>query len=307
MDLHLSSIKELLLLLKNRSVSSFELTQHFYNRIEQIQPNINALISYDKDLAFEAAKQSDQRRSKERSGLLDGIPILQKDLVCSTKYTTTCGSKMLKDYVSPYNSYVVNLCDAAGMIELGKTNMDEFAMGSSNETSYYGNDLNPWEHTKDPGCSSGGSAAAIAARLAPVATGSDTGGSIRQPASFCNLTGLKPTYGAVSRYGLIAFASSLDQIGPMAQTAEDCAYLMNVICRKDVKDSTSKEYNIDFTKELDKKMGKIKVGIPKQMSTFNLNSDVENTFMQTKKSLEKIGAEFVDIDINSFELGLPAY
>ncbi|MAH61088.1 MAG: Asp-tRNA(Asn)/Glu-tRNA(Gln) amidotransferase GatCAB subunit A [Legionellales bacterium] len=307
-NLHTQSIRELIKLIENRLISAYELTSYFCDRIQTYNSKINAVISFDKDIALDQAKQIDHRITKKKSSPLQGIPILQKDLICSTKFKTTCGSKMLANYQSPFNAHVVNLCDAEGLIEIGKTNMDEFAMGSSNETSYFGNVLNPWEHTRVPGGSSGGAAAAVAAGFAPLATGSDTGGSIRQPSSFCGLTGLKPTYGAVSRNGLIAFASSLDQIGPMAKSAEDCAYLMDVITKKDPKDSTSQQYDMQFVDYLKNDIPpKIKIGIPKELKNFTIDSSVEKAFGETVQSLKGLNVEFVEISLSSMELALPAY
>lgn len=307
-NLHTQSVRELIQLLENKSISAYELTSYYCDRIQTYNPKINAVISFDRDIALDQAKQVDNRRMKKKSTPLLGIPILQKDLICSTKFNTTCASKMLENYRSPFNSYVVNLCDAEGLVEMGKTNMDEFAMGSSNETSYFGNVLNPWELTRVPGGSSGGAAAAVAAGFAPFATGSDTGGSIRQPSAFCGLTGLKPTYGAVSRNGLIAFASSLDQIGPMAKSAEDCAYLMDVIAKKDSKDSTSQQYDIQFVDHLQKALPeKIKIGIPKELKNFSVDAPVEKAFEETIQSLKGLNVEFVEISLSSMELALPAY
>jgi aspartyl-tRNA(Asn)/glutamyl-tRNA(Gln) amidotransferase subunit A len=222
------SLKQLSQALAAREISSVELSTLFLDRIERLNPEINAFVTVDREKSLQMARAADARIASGAAGALTGIPIAQKDIFCAEGWATTCGSKMLANFVSPYDATVIEKMHRdAGMVSLGKTNMDEFAMGSSNETSYFGPVKNPWDRTRVPGGSSGGSAAAVAARLAPAATGTDTGGSIRQPAALCNLSGLKPTYGVVSRYGMIAFASSLDQAGPMAASAEDCALLLN--------------------------------------------------------------------------------
>ena len=235
------SLKELSEGLKQKKFSSVELTKFFLNRLDLHNSSINAFITIDKDKSLAMAKRADEIIKEGNQDYLTGIPIAQKDIFCAEGWKTTCGSKMLDNFIAPYDSTVISKFNAAGAVNLGKTNMDEFAMGSSNETSYYGNVKNPWDIKTVPGGSSGGSAAAVAGMLAPAATATDTGGSIRQPASLCGLTGLKPTYGLVSRYGMIAFASSLDQAGPMCHTAEDCAAMMNVMSGHDPKDSTSIE------------------------------------------------------------------
>ncbi|MEX0615598.1 MAG: amidase, partial [Methylophaga sp.] len=236
--MHNKSLKQLSDALHQGDITSVELTRHFLDRINQHNGELNAFISVTEDLAMEQAKAADERFQAKTAGPLTGIPLAHKDIFCTKGVRTSCGSKMLDPFVSPYDATVVERLNAAGMVMLGKTNMDEFAMGSSNETSFYGPVKNPWNTERVPGGSSGGSAASVAARLAPVATGTDTGGSIRQPSSLCNLTGLKPTYGRVSRYGMIAFASSLDQAGPMAANAEDAAMLLNVMSGFDERDTT---------------------------------------------------------------------
>ena len=237
--MHNFTLAELSQLLREKKISSVEMTEFFLNRIKQFDSQLNSFITVTEAHALEQAKAADKLIAQGKLTPLTGIPIAQKDIFCTDGIKTTCGSKMLDNFIAPYNATSVEKFNAAGAVLLGKTNMDEFAMGSSNETSYYGPVKNPWDLSKVPGGSSGGSAAAVAARLAPAATGTDTGGSIRQPAALCGITGLKPTYGRVSRYGMIAFASSLDQGGPLARTAEDAALMLNVMAGYDPKDSTS--------------------------------------------------------------------
>lgn len=236
-----ASLPELRRALDARQISSVELASLFLDRIVALNPDLNAFITVDRDGALAAARAADERIAAGTAGALTGIPLAHKDVFCTEGVLTTCGSKMLSDFVSPYDAHVVSLLKAAGAVSLGKANMDEFAMGSSNESSYYGAVKNPWNTTRVPGGSSGGSAAAVAARLAPIATGTDTGGSVRQPAAFCGITGIKPTYGLVSRYGMIAYASSLDQGGAFGASAEDCALLLGAMTGFDERDSTSLE------------------------------------------------------------------
>ena len=261
-----ASLKQLSQALAAKQISSVELTQLFLDRINQLNPTLNAFVTVDAEKSLNSARAADARIAAGNAGLLTGIPIAQKDIFCAEGWLTTCGSKMLSNFVSPYDATVIRKMESeAGLVSLGKTNMDEFAMGSSNETSFFGPVRNPWDTARVPGGSSGGSAAAVAARLAPAATGTDTGGSIRQPAALCNLTGLKPTYGAVSRYGMIAFASSLDQAGPMAASAEDCALLLNTMVGFDERDSTSLERPAeDYTLNLDKPLNGLRIGLPKE-------------------------------------------
>jgi aspartyl-tRNA(Asn)/glutamyl-tRNA(Gln) amidotransferase subunit A len=240
-DLVNSSLRELSAALAAKKVSAVELATLFLDRIEKLNPALNAFIALDRDKTLTQARGTDAALAAGAGSTLTGIPLAHKDIFCTNGWRTSCGSKMLANFVSPYDAHVVEKLAAAGMVTLGKLNMDEFAMGSSNETSFFGPVKNPWDVSRVPGGSSGGSAAAIAARLTPAATGTDTGGSIRQPAALCGLTGLKPTYGVVSRYGMIAFASSLDQAGPMAKSAEDCALLLNAMAGFDPRDSTSLE------------------------------------------------------------------
>jgi len=237
--MHNKTIAELSAGLKAGEFSSVELTQCYLDRIHSLDKQLNSFITITPEVALEQTRQADQQRASGQFGLLNGIPLAQKDIFCTRDVKTSCGSKMLDPFISPYNATTIDKFNHSGAVMLGKTNMDEFAMGSSNETSYYGPVKNPWQLDSVPGGSSGGSASAVAARLSPAATGTDTGGSIRQPASFCGITGLKPTYGRVSRYGMIAFASSLDQAGPMTRTAEDAALMLNVMAGFDTRDSTS--------------------------------------------------------------------
>src|SRR6201996_4061294 len=260
--LHTLSIGELAAQLSDKKISSAELTSHFLARIERFNPALNAVITETADIAKRAAVDADRRRAAGETGPLLGIPLIHKDLFCTAGVRTSCGSRMLDSFVSPYDAAVVERLKAAGTVMLGKSNMDEFAMGSSNETSYYGPVKNPWDTSKVPGGSSGGSAAATAARLAPLATGTDTGGSIRQPAALTGVTGLKPTYGRVSRYGMIAFASSLDQAGTFTRSAEDAAAVLAVMAGFDPKDSTSVDTPVpDYVGGLNKPLAGLKIGL----------------------------------------------
>ncbi|TXG94214.1 MAG: Asp-tRNA(Asn)/Glu-tRNA(Gln) amidotransferase subunit GatA, partial [Rhodocyclaceae bacterium] len=259
------TLKELGKALTEKKISSSELTQLHLDRIARLNPEINAFITVDAEKSLAQARAADARLAAGNAGPLTGIPIAQKDIFCAQGWLTTCGSKMLGNFVSPYDATVITKFDVAGAVNLGKTNMDEFAMGSSNETSHFGAVKNPWDVKRVPGGSSGGSAAAVASLMAPAATGTDTGGSIRQPAALCNLTGLKPTYGVVSRWGMIAFASSLDQAGPMARTAEDCGLMLNAMAGFDEKDSTSLERSAeDYLRDLEKPLAGLKIGLPKE-------------------------------------------
>jgi len=254
------------------------------------------------------AEKSDQLIQAGEKSILTGIPIAQKDIFCADEWRTTCGSKMLENFISPYNATVIQKFNDVGAVNLGKTNMDEFAMGSSNETSYFGPVKNPWNLDCVPGGSSGGSASAVAARLTPAATGTDTGGSIRQPASLCGLTGLKPTYGLVSRYGMIAFASSLDQAGPMAISAEDCGLMLDVMTGHDVKDSTSiSRKKENYTDSLDEDIKGLRIGVPKEFFEDGLNADVQKVIEEALKQYEKLGAKIVNISLPNNHLSIPAY
>jgi aspartyl-tRNA(Asn)/glutamyl-tRNA(Gln) amidotransferase subunit A len=302
------SLKSLSQMLATKEVSSVEMTQTFLERIAQYNPNINAYITVDAERSLAQAKAADAVIAAGNASTLTGIPIAQKDIFCAKDWKTTCGSKMLEHFIAPYDAHVITQFDNAGAVNLGKTNMDEFAMGSSNETSYFGGVNNPWDLARVPGGSSGGSAAAVAARLCPAATGTDTGGSIRQPASLCGFTGLKPTYGLVSRYGMIAFASSLDQAGPMAKSAEDCALMMNVMAGFDERDSTSLNHpKEDYLRDLDKPLSGLKVGLPKEYFAEGLDASVEKVVQDAIAEYKKLGAEFVDISLPNASLSIPVY
>jgi aspartyl-tRNA(Asn)/glutamyl-tRNA(Gln) amidotransferase subunit A len=303
-----SSLKTLSQMLAKKEVSSVELTQTFLKRIDMFNPEINAYIALDQDKTLAQARAADARIAAGNAEPLTGIPIAQKDIFCANGWKTTCGSKMLANFVAPYDAHVITQFDAAGAVNLGKTNMDEFAMGSSNETSYFGGVKNPWDFTRVPGGSSGGSAAAVAARMCAAATGTDTGGSIRQPASLCGFTGLKPTYGVVSRFGMIAFASSLDQAGPMAKSAEDCALMMNVMAGFDERDSTSlQREKEDYTRDLNKPLNGLRVGLPKEFFAEGLDASVGKVIEAAIAEYKKLGAEIVDISLPNTGLSIPVY
>lgn len=303
-----SSLKTLSQMLAEKQVSSVELTQTFLNRIDALNPDINAYVALDKEKTLAQASLADARIAAGNAAPLTGVPIAQKDIFCAKGWQTTCGSKMLANFIAPYDAHVITQFDAAGAVNLGKTNMDEFAMGSSNETSYFGGVKNPWDFTRVPGGSSGGSAAAVAARLCAAATGTDTGGSIRQPASLCGFTGLKPTYGVVSRYGMIAFASSLDQAGPMAKSAEDCALMMNVMAGFDERDSTSlNREKEDYTRDLAKPLHGLKIGLPKEFFAEGLDASVGVVIETAIAEYKKLGAEIVEISLPNTGLSIPVY
>lgn len=304
-----ASLKQLSQALAAKQISSVELTQLFLDRINRFNPTLNAFVTVDADKSLAAARAADARIAAGTAGLLTGIPIAQKDIFCAEGWLTTCGSKMLSNFVSPYDAAVIRKMEAeAGLVSLGKTNMDEFAMGSSNETSFFGPVRNPWDQARVPGGSSGGSAAAVAARLAPAATGTDTGGSIRQPAALCNLTGLKPTYGVVSRYGMIAFASSLDQAGPMAASAEDCALLLNSMAGYDERDSTSLERPVeDYSRDLDKPLNGLRIGLPKEFFGEGCDAEVMAAVRAAIAEYEKLGATTVEVSLPNSHLSVPAY
>jgi len=304
-----ASLKELSQALAAKRISSVELTRLFLDRIDRLNPSLNAFVTVDADRSLAAARAADARIAAGTAGLLTGIPIAQKDIFCAEGWRTTCGSKMLANFVSPYDATVIRKMEAdAGLVSLGKTNMDEFAMGSSNETSFFGPVRNPWDPARVPGGSSGGSAAAVAARLAPAATGTDTGGSIRQPAALCNLTGLKPTYGVVSRYGMIAFASSLDQAGPMAASAEDCALLLNSMAGFDERDSTSLERPVeDYARDLEKPLAGLRIGLPKEFFGEGCDAEVMTAVRAAIAEYEKLGATTVDVSLPNSHLSVPAY
>jgi aspartyl-tRNA(Asn)/glutamyl-tRNA(Gln) amidotransferase subunit A len=288
--------------------SSRELTQDVIADIKARDSIYNSFISVSEDLALRQADAADARISAGTADILTGVPFAHKDLFCTQGHATTAASKMLEHFVPPYESTVGQRLLSAGAVCVGKTNMDEFAMGSSNESSYFGVVKNPWDLMAVPGGSSGGSAAAVAAGLVPAATGTDTGGSIRQPASFCNLTGIKPTYGRVSRFGIIAYASSLDQAGPMCQTAEDAALMLNAMAGFDEQDSTSVQIDTpDFTADLNLPLQGLKVGLPKEFFGPGLNPQVAECVMTAVKQIESLGAQIIDISLPNLELSIPAY
>jgi aspartyl-tRNA(Asn)/glutamyl-tRNA(Gln) amidotransferase subunit A len=303
-----SSLGELSAALAAKKVSAVELAQLFLARIDKLNPLLNAFITVDADKTLTIARAADERRAKGEDGPLLGVPLAHKDIFCTEGWLTTCGSKMLANFVSPYDAHVVARFKAAGTVTLGKLNMDEFAMGSSNETSFFGPVKNPWDINRVPGGSSGGSAAALGARLTPAATGTDTGGSIRQPAALCGLTGLKPTYGVVSRYGMIAFASSLDQGGPMAKSAQDCALMLNAMAGFDARDSTSLERPAeDYTTDLDKPLAGLRIGLPKEFFGPGMDDDVRAAVDAALADYRKLGASTVEMSLANSGLSVPAY
>ncbi|MBE7423179.1 MAG: Asp-tRNA(Asn)/Glu-tRNA(Gln) amidotransferase subunit GatA [Zoogloeaceae bacterium] len=303
-----ASLKELAAALAAKKVSSVELTTLFLDRVARLNPQLNAFITVDREKSLAMARQADARIGRGEGAPLTGIPLAHKDIFCAEGWLTTCGSKMLANFVSPYDATVIARFKAAGTVTLGKTNMDEFAMGSSNETSFYGPVKNPWDAAAVPGGSSGGSAAAVAGRLTPAATGTDTGGSIRQPAALCGLTGLKPTYGVVSRWGMIAFASSLDQAGPMAKSAEDCALLLNAMAGFDERDSTSLERPAeDYARDLQQPLAGLKIGLPKEFFAEGLSADVAQAVEAAIAEYRKLGAVTVDVSLPNMKLSVPAY
>lgn len=303
------TIAELISGLEQKKFTSEELTKSYLARIESLDSKINSFITVLSEQAICSARASDERRAKNLLlSPLDGIPIAQKDNFCTADVKTSCGSKMLDNFVSPYDATIVAKCKNAGMVLLGKTNMDEFAMGSSNENSYYGAVRNPWNLDYVPGGSSGGSAAAVAARLTPASTGTDTGGSIRQPAALCGISGIKPTYGRVSRYGMIAFASSLDQGGPLAASAEDLAYLLNIMAGFDEKDSTSIQQDVpDYTKILSQSLKGLRIGLPKEYFGEGLDSKMAAILDEAIDVYKKMGATTTSISLSNSHLSVPAY
>ncbi len=304
--MHTKSLKQLSALLQSKQVSATELAQHFLARIEP--SDLNAFLHVDPALTLQQAAIADQRLASEDHTALTGIPIAHKDIFVTRDWRATAGSKMLANYTSPFDATVVERLGKAGMVTLGKLNCDEFAMGSSNQNSFFGPVRNPWDKNAIPGGSSGGSAAAVAARLAPAATGTDTGGSIRQPAAMCGITGIKPTYGRVSRFGMIAFASSLDQGGPMAQSAEDCALLLSAMAGFDERDSTSLQRpDEDFSRDLNNDLRGVRIGVPREYFGPGLAADVELAVRAALAEYEKLGATLVDISLPNTELSIPAY
>jgi aspartyl-tRNA(Asn)/glutamyl-tRNA(Gln) amidotransferase subunit A len=302
-----ASLKGLSAALARKEVSSVELTRLFLSRIESGR-ELNAFVTLEPELSLAQARAADARLARGAGEALTGIPVAHKDIFVARGWRTTCGSKMLSNFVAPYDAHVIERFNAAGCVILGKTNMDEFAMGSSSETSFYGPVKNPWDRARVPGGSSGGSAAAVAARLAPAATGTDTGGSIRQPAALSGICGLKPTYGVVSRYGMVAFASSLDQGGPMARSAEDLALLMNVMAGFDPRDSTSLERpREDYGRDLEKPLAGLRVGVCREHFGQGLAADVGKAVEAALTALEKLGARRVEIELPNGALSVPAY
>ena len=303
-----STVTELSAALASRKVSSVELTRLFLDRIQLLNGRLNAFITVDRDHSLAQARLADQRRARGDAGPLTGIPVAHKDIFCTKGMRTTCGSRMLEGFSSPYDAHVVERLNAAGAVLLGKTNMDEFAMGSSSETSYFGPVRNPWDAARVPGGSSGGSAAAVAARMTPAATGTDTGGSIRQPAALTGVSGLKPTYGLVSRYGMIAFASSLDQGGPMGKGAADLALLMNAITGFDARDSTSLERPPeDYGRELALELAGLRIGLPKEYFAEGVDPEVLARVREAVRWFESQGAKAVEVTLPNTGLAVPVY
>ena len=304
MTIRYKTIKEIQNMISHKEISNKELVQEVYKLINE-NSHLNAFITLNEDSSLKKAENFDNNPSDSS---LAGIPIAQKDLFCTKNLRTTCGSKILDNFIPPYSATVIENLEKAGCISIGKTNMDEFAMGSSNETSFYGNVHNPWGDKLVPGGSSGGSASAVAAGIVPAASGTDTGGSIRQPASLCGITGLKPTYGRISRWGMIAFASSLDQAGPMARTAEDCALLLNEMCSHDIKDTTSLDENIpNFEDSLNQSLKGKKIGVVKDLDLASLDNNVVEVYEDSLKEFVSLGAELVDISLPNLSLSVPTY
>lgn len=306
--LHTLSVKQMSEKLHAGEISSVELTQHYLDRISQFDPELNAYVTVTPELALEMAREADERLKNGTAGVLTGIPVAHKDIFCTDGVKTSCSSKMLDNFIAPYDAHVVALLKKAGMPILGKTNMDEFAMGSSSESSYYGPTKNPWDLNAVPGGSSGGAAAVIAANLAPMATGTDTGGSIRQPASFCGITGIKPTYGTVSRFGIIAYASSFDQAGPMTRSAEESAWMLNAMSEFDQRDSTCLEMERpDFAANLGDSLQGLKVGVPAEYFGEGLDPEVEKVVKDAIAEIEKLGAITVPVSLPNKDLAVPSY
>ena len=305
MSIQFKSIRELREMLDAKSISSTELVKETLKLAEDLK-ELNCFVTMNQDASIEKANEVDHKDIYH--SVLTGIPLAQKDLFCTESLKTTCASKILLDFIPPYTATAVEKLENAGSITIGKTNMDEFAMGSSNETSYFGNVHNPWRKGYVPGGSSGGSAAAVAAGIVPAATGTDTGGSIRQPAAHCGITGIKPTYGKVSRWGMIAFASSLDQAGPLARTAEDCAILLNTMSGHDSKDTTSLDVeNKDLLNSINQPIKGLKIGVVKEFNLGDLDSEVQDRFEESKKLYEKLGAKFVEISLPNISASVPTY
>jgi len=298
------SIKEIKKMISNKEISNVEIVNEVFKNISENE-HLNAFITLNEEDSIKKASYLDNNPSDLA---LSGIPVAQKDLFCTKGLRTTCGSNILNNFIPPYSATVIENLESAGCISVGKTNMDEFAMGSSNETSFFGNVQNPWGENLVPGGSSGGSAAVVAAGIVPAASGTDTGGSIRQPASLCGITGLKPTYGRISRWGMIAFASSLDQAGPMARSAEDCAIILNEMCSHDEKDTTSLNENIpNFQKHLNESLKGKKIGIVKDLDLSSLDNEVVKVYEESLNEFTSLGAELVDITLPNLSLSVPTY
>ncbi|OQR35377.1 aspartyl/glutamyl-tRNA amidotransferase subunit A [Pseudomonas sp. T] len=306
--MHQLTLAEVARGLADKQFSAQELATALLARIQQLDPQLNSFITVTEEIALAQAKAADERRAKGETGALLGAPIAHKDLFCTQGVRTSCGSKILDAFVSPYDATVVERLADAGTVSLGKLNMDEFAMGSANESSHYGPVKNPWDTSRVPGGSSGGSAAAVAARLIPAATGTDTGGSIRQPAALTNLTGIKPTYGRVSRWGMIAYASSLDQGGPLARTAEDCALMLRAMAGFDPKDSTCVDQPVDdYLAALAKPLTGLRIGLPKEYFGAGLDSRIADTVMKVVEQLKQLGAVVKEISLPNMQHAIPAY
>ncbi|MEM9255995.1 MAG: Asp-tRNA(Asn)/Glu-tRNA(Gln) amidotransferase subunit GatA [Pseudomonadota bacterium] len=306
--MHYQSVVELARGLREGTFSSVELTRHFLDRIQSLDDRLNCYITVSEEAALSSARSADQRLAQGEAPLLTGVPIAHKDIFCTDGTRTSCGSRMLANFVPPYDATVVTRLADAGTVCLGKTNMDEFAMGSSTESSYYGPVRNPWQLDLVPGGSSGGSAAAVAAGLTPAATGTDTGGSIRQPSAFCGITGLKPTYGRVSRLGMVAFASSLDQAGPMARNAEDCALLLAAMAGHDSLDSTSAPRPVeDYLASLNTPLDGLRIGLPAEYFAAGLDADTGSAVQAALAELERLGAKLIDVSLPHSHLATPAY
>lgn len=306
MGIHNKTIAELAQGLKSKEFSSVELTQNYLDRINA--SDLNAFITITDEAAIKQAQAADEKIAKGNAGLLTGIPYAHKDIFCTNGIKTSAGSKMLDNFIAPYDATVTHKFNQADLVMLGKTNMDEFAMGSSNENSFYGAVKNPWNKNKSPGGSSGGSAAAVADRLVPFATGTDTGGSIRQPSSLCGITGLKPTYGCISRYGMIAYASSLDQAGPITQTAKDAALVLNVMAGFDEKDSTSAQRDVeDYTQSLNNSIKGLTIGLPKEFFSEGLDDGVASATMAAVKEFEALGVSVKEISLPNSKYAIPTY
>ncbi len=306
--MHRKTITEMSASLRAGEFTSVELTQHFLERIERLDPELNSFVTVTAEAALAAAEKADQALQSGAASVLTGIPIVQKDIFCTRGVRTSCGSRMLDNFISPYDATVTERLLQSGVVSLGKTNMDEFAMGSSNETSFYGPVRNPWDTKRVPGGSSGGSAAAVAARLAAAATGTDTGGSIRQPAALCGITGLKPTYGRVSRFGMIAFASSLDQAGPMTRCAEDAALMLQAMAGFDERDSTCADEPVpDYSAGLNDSLDGLRIGLPKEYFGEGLDPAVAASIQAAINVYKGLGAEVVEISLPNTGLAVPTY